>query len=286
MSMKRIFYTIVCLMFLRISLAAQTGVITTVAGGGVNDGALATEAGILGPLDVTFDRDGNMYVVEYRGSRVRKIDAATGRISTLAGTGVTRFEDGSLQAAQATIFSPHGVAVDGAGNVYFDSVYLMRVTPSGEMQRIAGRGLQLGDGVSATEAIGGALGVFVDGSDQIYASMGDRVRRVDPLTGIIYTVAGITPADLSHHSPRYIHHTNPMGLCICSKQTTTPIEKHTCRSPHHDFVLVNTAFQSRSPTGYSCNHTRCPIDLTDKLMIALSDIQITACIYKRIPRHR
>ena len=89
---------------------AAPGDITTVAGGGVNDGAVATEAGLLGPVDVTFDVAGNMYIVEYRGARVRKVDATTGTISTIAGTGVTALWTVILMRDPRRFSRPTGLA--------------------------------------------------------------------------------------------------------------------------------------------------------------------------------
>ena len=64
------------------SVSAQTGIITTVAGGNgygtLGDGGLATAAQLYGPAGVTSDGAGNVYIADYYASRVRMIAAGTG----------------------------------------------------------------------------------------------------------------------------------------------------------------------------------------------------------------
>src|SRR6185312_9228195 len=71
-----------------------TGIITTVAGGGTSvpgDGGPATAAALLTPNAVAIDKNGNLFVAESGAHRIRRVDAATSIISTVAGTGVAGF---------------------------------------------------------------------------------------------------------------------------------------------------------------------------------------------------
>jgi len=104
----------------RVRRVTPQGVISTVAGNGSatasGDGGPATEAGVNAPLGIAVDSAGHLYIAT--GSRIRKVDAATQNISTIAGgTGPGFSGDGGL-AANARFDVPRGIAVDAAGAVY------------------------------------------------------------------------------------------------------------------------------------------------------------------------
>lgn len=168
---------------------AATGVMTTVVGTGVagfaGDGGAATTAVLDLPVAVAVDGAGNLWVADARSHRVRKVDAGTGVIRTVAGTGVQGFAgDGGLAVA-AQLDSPSGLAVDGSGNVYVADAHNGRV-----------RRVDAGTGVIST-VVGGAgqlqlpRGVAVDAGGALYVSDASdfRVRRVDAVGGAV-AVAG------------------------------------------------------------------------------------------------
>ena len=93
---------------------ATGGVVNTFAGGYIGDGGKATSAALVLPEAITFDKSGDLYIADEYGNRVRKVTGTT--ISTVAGTGVNGYSDGS--ATSATLNGPLGVAVDSSGNVY------------------------------------------------------------------------------------------------------------------------------------------------------------------------
>lgn len=175
-----------------------------VVAGGVNpnqqgDGVPATATGI-SPKDVAVDQDGNFYLGGQYGGRVRKVTAATGLISTIAGGGQS-YEDG--KATDAALHSPDFVAVDRNGNVYLAEpvIHIVRkVTPTGQIQTVVGSvgnyrnsiGGYGGDGGPATQArLNSPQGIAVDHLGNLYiADQGNyRVRRVSP-DGVITTFAG------------------------------------------------------------------------------------------------
>ncbi|HEV3511650.1 MAG TPA: hypothetical protein VGS05_08080 [Candidatus Sulfotelmatobacter sp.] len=95
----------------------SAGVVTTVAGGFIGDGKAATAAAMDLPQGVAFDKSGNLYVAEYGGHRVRKVDT-TGKITTVVGTGISGYSgDGGL-ATTAQLWFPQAVIVDSSGNLF------------------------------------------------------------------------------------------------------------------------------------------------------------------------
>jgi serine/threonine protein kinase, bacterial len=99
----------------RIFKVTPLGVSTIFAGNveGSNDG-LGTNANFGGPIAITVDSSGNLYVAEYDGHRIRKI-TSEGLVTTFAGGGAG-FTNATGTSAQFR--NPRGLAVDSAGNVY------------------------------------------------------------------------------------------------------------------------------------------------------------------------
>lgn len=99
-----------------------TGVITTVAGTGrrecTGDGGPARLASINGCRGVAFDRAGNMYVLEREGNKVRRADAKTGIIETVAGTGIKGYTGDGGPGKVATFNGPKWIHVGADGHVY------------------------------------------------------------------------------------------------------------------------------------------------------------------------
>ena len=176
------------------------GVITTVAGSGRSgfggDGGPATDAQLDKPSGVAVDGLGNLYIADTDNHRVRKVDTS-GVITTVAGTGEEGSGGDGGPAASAQLNEPHGVAVDGLGNLYIadhDNHRVRKVDPAGVITTVAGTGA-LGfreDGGPATSApVAYPSDVAVDAAGNLYIAewVNDRVSRVDP-AGVITTVAG------------------------------------------------------------------------------------------------
>ena len=110
---------------------AVTSRITTVAGngtGGFNgDGGLATSASLYNPRDVAVDSAGNLYIADHRNSRIRRVDAASGIISTVAGNGTAWFSGDGEEATSASLYMPVGVALDSAGNLFIADTFNARI---------------------------------------------------------------------------------------------------------------------------------------------------------------
>ena len=186
-------------------VTVSTGIISTIAGteyeyGGYNgDGILATSAQLRYPTGVALDGSGNVYIADFSNNRVRKVTVSTGIITTIAGTESYGYNGDGILATNASLYSPHTVALDGSGNVYIadrSNARVRKVTVStGIISTIAGTGYHgyNGDGILATTAdVHGPQSVALDGSGNVYIAeiWNNRVRKVTVSTGIISTIAG------------------------------------------------------------------------------------------------
>ena len=185
----------------RVRRVGLDGNIETIAGNGRDessgDGRPAALAGLASPGGLALDREGNLYISEAGGNRVRQV-TPEGVIRTIAGPGSGLGDPFWGDALLAELHSPDGLAVDSNGSVYVADTanHLVRkVTPYGEMSVIAGTGVAgfSGDGGPASQAqLQFPGGVAVDESGNIFVadSGNNRVRRVDP-AGVIRTIAGV-----------------------------------------------------------------------------------------------
>lgn len=182
-------------------IAADT--IVTVGGDGSSgfssDNIAAVASALNNPSGVALDGSGNLLIADRDNHRIRRIDAVTGLISTIAGNGTPEFAGDTNAAVDASLNGPSGIAVDSSGNIYIADTanHRIRKIASGSVNitTIAGNGTATfaGDGLSATLAsLKSPTGVAVDSSGNIYiADTGNnRVRKVDAISGVISTVAG------------------------------------------------------------------------------------------------
>ena len=173
----------------RVYKVNAAGIVSTVAGTGESsyggDGGAATSAQ-LHPDDVAVDGAGNLYIADTRNLRIRKVDACTGNISTIAGTGTEGYGGDGGPATSAQLNTPTGVAVDASGNVYiadYSNYRIRKVDAAGVISTVAGNGESVygGDGGPATSAqLDSPKGVAVDASGNIYIAdqNNHRIRKV------------------------------------------------------------------------------------------------------------
>ncbi|HXB75695.1 MAG TPA: Ig-like domain repeat protein [Candidatus Acidoferrales bacterium] len=182
------------------ALMADTGLITTIAGGGSGGvGGPATSAQLTTPGGIAIDSADNLYVADSGNNRVVRVDAATGILTLVAGNGAASSSGDGGPAAQASVNRPYGVALDAAGNLFiveFSSNLIRRVdATTGIITTVAGNGTAAfsGDGGPAATAglrLPTALAFDSTGNMFIADSGNARIRRVDAQSGIITTVAG------------------------------------------------------------------------------------------------
>lgn len=181
----------------------STGIISTVAGNGnagySGDNGLATDAKLNGPSGLMIDRSGNIYIADYYNHRIRKVDAITGIIVTIAGNGNAGYSGDNGLAIDAEINGPGAVYADDYYNIYFteiDNSTVRKIAASnGIITTIAGSGLPgyTGDNGPATSAtLKQPYGIFIDSVKNIYIAEWSNgvIRKIDGISSIISTVAG------------------------------------------------------------------------------------------------
>jgi hypothetical protein len=179
-----------------------TGLITTVAGtGGAGyggDGGPATQATMKEPYSLQVDGNGDIYIVDRLNAVVRKVDGATGIISTVAGTGEQGFSGDGGPGKQAMLREPNDCFLDGKGGLLVADIQDQRIRrldlASGIISTVAGNGEKerSGDSKPALEAsFMGSRAVCMDSKGNIYVAEreGNGVRKIDA-NGIMSTVAG------------------------------------------------------------------------------------------------
>ena len=185
-------------------VAAASGTIATVAGSGekgfAGDGGPATEAALDEPYGVVVDRAGNLYVADRLNRRVRRIDGASGIITTLAGTGAAGYGGDGGPAEKAGLAEPNGLALSpDEALLYITDVADHRVRvvelASGRIATFAGSGAAEHSGDGGPAARAGTFGaravkVGADGTVYVLERQGSSLRAVDPRSGIIGTIAG------------------------------------------------------------------------------------------------
>ncbi|HSE58766.1 MAG TPA: SMP-30/gluconolactonase/LRE family protein [Nitrospiraceae bacterium] len=184
-------------------MSLDSGIITTIAGIGApgcsGDGGPALLARLNEPKQVAVDDRGNLYIADAENHLIRKVDAATGVIMTVAGSvesGLSRSSAESGHTSEAT----DGIAEDPLADPapQTEGRFAQLADLGGTVRFAVGKvqdgGAQFaGDGGPAIKArlnFPSAVAVDADGTLFIADTMNHRVRRVDPKTGIITTIAG------------------------------------------------------------------------------------------------
>jgi sugar lactone lactonase YvrE len=212
-------------------ITAATGIIATVAGNGTlgsaGDGGAATAAELNYPRGVTVDGSGNLFIADTANHRIRRVDAVTGIITTIAGKGIVYDHgvgadsgDGG-PAVDAELNFPYAVAFDLAGNMYIPDSgnnVIRIVNPAGIIDTFAGTRLggYLGDGGPATAAeLDVPQGVITDPAGNVYIAdtQSSAIRKVSATTGIITSIAQNGAGDYLSYSNFYqVSIYWPMGM--------------------------------------------------------------------------
>ncbi|MDA2912171.1 hypothetical protein MYX04_14725, partial [Nitrospiraceae bacterium AH_259_D15_M11_P09] len=155
------------------------------AGRCCGDGGPATRSTLNFPSAVAVDQTGNLYIADMMNHRIRKVDAMTGIITTLAGTGQHRCSGDGGPAVSATLNEPAAVVVDDKGHLYIADQSNNRVRMvdlhTGMITTVAGSGQAgyTGDGMPASQAgLSGPSGLAlgVDGMLYVADTFNGRIR--------------------------------------------------------------------------------------------------------------
>jgi sugar lactone lactonase YvrE len=158
------------------------------------DGNRANQANLYLPSTVAVDGRGNLYIADSAHHRIRKVDAGTQVITTVAGNGSPGYSGDGSPALNARLTDPEGVTVDGAGNLYIadtgNNVIREVLAGSGIILTIAGNGTlgDAGDGGPALAAeLNQPVGVSVDLNGALYIAdtANNRIKMVFPVGGMI-----------------------------------------------------------------------------------------------------
>ncbi len=180
----------------------KSGIISTIAGTGEQgysgDGGPATHATFNQPYSLQVDGKGDIYVVDRLNYVIRKVDSATGIVTTVAGTGEAGYGGDGGPGTLALFREPNDCFLDGNGCLLIADIQDQRIRrldlSTGIISTFAGNGAKErgGDGFPATEAsILGARAVCLDrvGNTYIAEREGNGIRVVDR-QGIMHTLAG------------------------------------------------------------------------------------------------
>ena len=173
-------------------VCVSTGQISTVVGKGLipgytGDGGPALKATLNNPMAIAFDGAGNLYIADQGNNVIRKVSAASGLISTVAGGGTAASGPDGLgnggPATSALLNGPSDIAVDGAGNLFIADSY------NGMIRRVD---VSSGNISVAVNGLRNPVGVAVDPGGNLYiADSGNSViRRLDASSHALTVVAG------------------------------------------------------------------------------------------------
>lgn len=201
----------------KIRKITPAGVVTTLAGSteGYADGSGAA-AQFDTPSGICADAQGNLYVTEEGGQKIRKITPA-GVVTTLAGS--TRgYADG---VGTAALFdAPKGICMDAQGNLFVvdgGNARIRKVTPAGVVSTLAGSLPGYADGTGIAARFDGPCGICIDPQGNLYVGefTNNKIRRITP-AGVVTTLAGSTQGytDGGALGAKFY---NPYGVCIDSQ---------------------------------------------------------------------
>jgi sugar lactone lactonase YvrE len=185
----------------RVRKIDTAGSVTTLAGNGTlvdldGTGGPHGSAGLLAPVGVAVDAAGNVFVADLSDNRIRRIDALSGLVTTVAGNGQSGNADGAgTRFGTATFNAPAGLAVDASGNLYVADTgnnVIRKIDPAGNVTTLAGNGTAgLADGPSADAEFDNPCGAAVGSEGDLYVAdtMNSAIRHIDA-SGNVTTVAG------------------------------------------------------------------------------------------------
>jgi streptogramin lyase len=208
----------------------KTGVISTFAGTGgqsgfAGDGGPATKCKLASPHSLAFDDAGNLYIADIGNHRIRRVDAKTGLIETIGGTGEKKLPQDGAVAKTSPILGPRALFVVGSTMMIAlregNAVWSLDLN-SGKLHHISGtgkKGFAVADGPARDAQYDSPKGIAVgpDGMVYVVDSSNHVLRKLDPKKGTVSVVAGIPkePSFTGDGGDAVKAHLNNLhGVCI------------------------------------------------------------------------
>jgi uncharacterized protein (TIGR03437 family) len=212
---------------LKVTPSGSITVTTKVAGTGVNgfsgDGGPAASAQLSSPAGVAVDAAGNIYIADTNNNRIRRVSAATGNITTVAGTSRSGYTGDGGSSTSAQLSFPRGILVDASGKVYISDVQnnvIRLMTPNGPSI----------SGVITSSGFGGftsiAPGTFIEiygsnlAADSLnWGSSFNGVNAPTSLAGTTVTIGG-QAAFIAYAGPGQVNAVVPSNVATGQRQIT------------------------------------------------------------------
>lgn len=207
----------------------NTKIITTIAGTGVSefsgDAGPAIDANLNKPRGVIIDLSGNILISDSGNHRIRKIDASTKKITTIAGTGESGFSGDTGSAIDAKLRNPVGLKLDSLGNIYiadYENNRIRKIDASTKkITTIAGTGQASSSGdddLALNAKVNGPyqLSLDVQGNIYIVETSSNNIRKITVSTGKITKVAGTGSPGYTLGLAKNAQFNYPHGIAISS----------------------------------------------------------------------
>jgi len=250
---------VLSLLLATFALPVPAQIVTTVAGGFVGDNGPSTKASFQAPQAAVLDKHHNAYITDIYTHRIRKV-TPTGKITTIAGTGIAGFSGDGGPANLAMVNVPTGMTLDPAGNLVFaDSANsrVRKIDSAGIITTIVGSGVygHSGDGGPATQAsLQRPWGVVYDSAGNLYISdTADASVRVVTPQNVISLYAGNYKAGFAGDGgPAFQASLNqPTGLVFDADGCLNISDRSNHRVRKVDTVGIITTIAGNGKAGFS-----------------------------------
>jgi streptogramin lyase len=238
------------------------------------DGGPAADAELNEPYEIRFDANGNMLFVEMQNHIVRRVDAVTSVISTVAGTGKPGFSGDNGPAAAAEMRQPHSIALDAAGNLYIADIGNHRIRKMDARTRVistfagtGGRGITPDGATLDNTPLNGPRALDFDGHNALFLALreGNALFKIDLEKRTLQHLAGTGKSGYSGDGgpARNAQLAGPKGVAVSPNGDVwfADTESHTIRVYRTQTKIVETIVgDGTKGNGPSGSPLKCRLD--------------------------